>query len=68
MNKYENTILSKSCMITITEITYDEALDKQSSPLGKIEKNKELKECFEAYFNARLRAINEFLGSKLDMD
>lgn len=43
MNKYENTILSKCCMATITEITYDEALDKSNSPLGKIEKNKELK-------------------------
>jgi hypothetical protein len=36
MNKYENTILSKACMVTITEITYDEMLDKTSSPLGKI--------------------------------
>lgn len=68
MNKYENTILSKNCMLTITEITYDEALDKQSSPLGKIDKNKELKEAFEGYFNSRLKTINEYLGSKLDMD
>ncbi len=40
MGKYENTILSKNCMVTITEITYDEMLEKSNSPLGRIEKNK----------------------------
>lgn len=58
MNRYENTILSGSCMVTITEITYDETLDKKNSPLGKIEKNKELREVFEKYFNAKLKEIN----------
>lgn len=58
MGKYENTILSKTCMLTITEITYDEHLEKTNSPLGRIEKNKELKEAFELYFAARLKNIN----------
>ena len=40
MNRYENTILSGNCMVTITEITYDETLEKINSPLGRIEKNK----------------------------
>lgn len=30
-------------MVTISEITYDEVLEKSNSPLGKIDKNKELK-------------------------
>lgn len=34
MNRYEQTILSGNCMVTITEITYDETLGK--GPLGKI--------------------------------
>lgn len=58
MGKYENTILSMNCMVTITEITYDEMLEKSNSPLGRIEKNKELKEAFENYFNGRLKSIN----------
>lgn len=58
MGKYENTILSRSCMVTIAEITYDEALEKSNSPLGRIEKNKELKEAFEGYFALRLKSIN----------
>jgi len=40
MNRYENTILSGSCMVTITEITYDETFEKSNSPLGKISGNK----------------------------
>lgn len=43
MGRYEKTILSGCCMVTITEITYDEMLEKANSPLGKIEKNKELR-------------------------
>jgi WASH complex subunit 7 len=58
MGKYENTILSKCCMSIITEITYDEILEKSNSPLGRIEKNKELKEAFEVYFNYKLKSIN----------
>lgn len=34
MNRYEQTILSGNCMVTITEIPYDETLGK--GPLGKI--------------------------------
>jgi hypothetical protein len=29
-----------------------------NSPLGRIEKNKELKECFENYFKNKLKDIN----------
>lgn len=36
MGRYENTILSGNCMVTITEITYDETLEKMNSPLGRI--------------------------------
>ncbi len=68
MTKYENTILSTTCMVTITEITYDEMLQKMNSPLGRIEKNKELKECFENYFKNKLKEINQYLGTSIDMD
>jgi len=33
-------------------------LEKMNSPLGRIEKNKELKECFENYFKNRLKEVN----------
>jgi WASH complex subunit 7 len=36
--------------------------------LGRIEKNKELKEVFEYYFINKLKDINEFLGTRTDMD
>ena len=39
-----------------------------NSPLGKIEKNKELREVFEKYFNNKLKDINDHLGSKTDLD
>lgn len=68
MGRYEKTILSGCCMVTITEITYDEMLEKANSPLGKIEKNKELRELFEVYFNNKFKDINDHLGSKTDMD
>jgi hypothetical protein len=68
MNRYENTILSGNCMVTITEITYDESLVQINSPLGRIDKNKELKEVFEHYFISKLKDINEYLGTRTDMD
>jgi WASH complex subunit 7 len=43
-------------------------LEKMNSPLGRIEKNKELKECFENYFKNKLKDVNEYLGTSIDMD
>ena len=37
MAKYEQTILSGVCMLTITEITFDEMFDKTNNPLGRID-------------------------------
>ena len=68
MAKYEQTILSGVCMLTITEITFDEMFDKTNNPLGRIDRNKDLREFFEHYFERRLRTINEQLGGKFDMD
>ena len=39
-----------------------------NSPLGRIEKNKELKEVFEKYFVSKWKDINEHMGTKFDMD
>ena len=58
MGKYENTILSKCCISIITEIIYDEILEKSNSPLGRIDKNIKLKEAFEVYFNGKLKSIH----------
>ena len=42
--------------------------EKQNNPLGRIEKNKDLREFFERYFEKKFKNINENLGSKYDMD
>ena len=51
MAKYEQTILSGVCMLTITEITFDEMFDKTNNPLGRIDRNKDLREFFEHYLS-----------------
>lgn len=56
--------MSRRCMLTITEITYDEAFEKSNHPLGRICRNKVLRESFELYFIVRLKDINEKIGSK----